>query len=81
MTIENLIQIKSEKSKNVDKSAKIWENQVCEKDYIWNPHKCIYKKAKYLQSVIGDSVITCDEIIEITKTVPANFKISNKLKN
>ena len=81
MTIENLIQIKSEKSKNVDKSAKIWENQVCEKDYIWNPHKCIYKNAKYLQRVIGDSVITCDEVIEITKTVPANFKISNKLKN
>ena len=28
--------------------------------YIWNPSKCAY----------GDSVIVCDEIIEVTKTVP-----------
>ena len=27
-------------------------------------------KSEYLASITGDSVITCDEIIEKTKTVP-----------
>ena len=39
---------------------------------------------KYLGSIIGDSVITCDEIIEVTKTItkeapPTNFNKKGKL--
>ena len=46
---------------------------MCKNDYIWNPamHNC--KNGKYLASVIDDSVITRDEIIEETKTIPTNF--------
>ena len=29
------------------------------------------ENCKHLESVIGDSVITCDKIIEATKTFPA----------
>ena len=41
------------------------------KDYIWNPSTCICENRKYLVSVMDDSVITCNEIIE--ETVPTNF--------
>ena len=40
------------------------------KDYIWNPTTCRYKTGKYLASTMDDSVITRDEIIETTKTIP-----------
>ena len=42
---------------------------MCEKDYIWNPATCSCENGKYLASIIDDSVITCDEITEETKTV------------
>ena len=49
--------------------------------YIRNVSACSYKNGKYLASIIGNSVITCDEIIDAeaksndkeTKTVPTNF--------
>ena len=37
---------------------------VCEKDYIWNPATCGCENGKYLASIMDDSAITCDEIIE-----------------
>ena len=43
------------------------------KDYIWSPATCSCKNDKYLASIIDDSVIMCDEIIEETKTVKTNF--------
>ena len=43
------------------------------KDYIWNPSTCSGENGKCLASIMDDSVITCDEIIEETKTVPTNF--------
>ena len=44
-----------------------------EKDYIWNPSTCSCENGKYLASIIGDSVITCDEVIEGgTKAVTTN---------
>ena len=46
---------------------------MCEGDYIWNPATCSGKNSKYLPSIVDDSVIICDEIIEETKTVPANL--------
>ena len=44
-----------------------------EKGYIWNPATCCCKNQKYLVSIIDNSVITCDDIIEEeTKTVVIN---------
>ena len=60
---------------NIDASLKIQnKHRVCEKDYILNPAICTCKNGKYLASIIDDSVSTCDEFIEGTKTVPTNFK-------
>ena len=49
------------------------KNHVCEKDYIWNPAECSCENGKSLASIIDDSVIMFDEIIEEIKTVPTNF--------
>ena len=59
---------------NYDKFRCEFENHaICEKDYIWNPARCSCKNGKYLASITDDTVITCDEIIEETKTVPTSF--------
>ena len=42
-------------------------------NYIWNPATCSCKNGKYLASIIDDSVITCDQMIEETKTITRNF--------
>ena len=39
---------------------------VFEKKFIRNPATCSCKNGKYVESIIGDSVIACDEIIEET---------------
>ena len=49
---------------------------VCEKGYIWNPAKWSCENGRYAGSIIDDSMIMCDGIIEttksiLTKTVPA----------
>ena len=70
---------------NVDVSVK---NIICE-SYFWNPAACSCKNGKYLASIIDDSVITCDEIIdaeaksydEETKTVRTNYSIACKTQN
>ena len=46
------------------------ECHLCGKYYIWNPTACTCENGKYLGNIIGDSVITCDEIIKVTKTAP-----------
>ena len=46
---------------------------MCNKDYIWNPSTCNCENGKYLATIVDDSVITCDEIIETTKTIPTKF--------
>ena len=78
LMVENVIQIQSQIMINADRSA---EKHICEKDYIWNPATCSCKNGKYLASIIDNSVITCDEIIDTesksnnkeTKTVSTNF--------
>ena len=40
------------------------KRHVCEKDYVWNPGTCNCKNGKYLGSIMNDSAITCDEIME-----------------
>ena len=42
---------------------------MCEK-YFWNPSTCTCENSKYLERIIGDLVITCDEILEVAKTIP-----------
>ena len=39
----------------------------------WNPSTCTWENGKYLETNIGDSVITCEEIIEVTKIIQTNF--------
>ena len=52
---------------------------MCQKDYIWNPVTCNCENGKYLASVIDDSVIMCDDIIEETKTVTTSFNEKNAI--
>ena len=40
------------------------KSHVCEKGYLWNTSKCICTNGKYLASIMSDSTITCDGIIE-----------------
>ena len=41
---------------------------VCKKIYLEST-TCTYENGKYLERIIGDSGITCDEIIELTKAI------------
>ena len=43
---------------------------MCKKDYFWNSAKCSCKNGKYLRSIIGNSVVICDEIIEEIRPIP-----------
>ena len=54
------------------------KHHVCKKDYIWNLATCSCKISKYLASIIDDSNITCDEIIEETKTIPTKLNETKK---
>ena len=40
------------------------KHHICEEDYIWKPAICSCEDGKYLASIIDNSVITCDEIID-----------------
>ena len=50
-------------------SARIYRKKCVQKNCVWNCTKCTYKYGKYLESIIGDFVSTCDEIKVVTKTV------------
>ena len=38
--------------------------------YIWNPATCSCENGKYVESIIDNSVLMCDGIMEETKTIP-----------
>ena len=40
------------------------KHHVCEKDFIWNPSTCGCENRKYLASIMDDSVIMYDDVIE-----------------
>ena len=42
----------------------VQKHHICKKDYIRNPVTCSCENSKYLASVIRDSVITLDEVID-----------------
>ena len=52
------------------------KHNICEKYFIWNPATCSCENEKYLASIMDDSAIMCDKIIESyneeTKTVLKN---------
>ena len=58
---------------NNDKCGYECKKHTCGKSYIWNPAICSCENGEYLASIIDNSVITFDEIIEETKTIPTNF--------
>ena len=73
-----------EKNCNSDpwwKNDKCWckrkKCHACAKDYGWNHSTCNCEDGKYLASILDNSVIMCDEVIESyyeeTKIVPTNF--------
>ena len=70
--IENVIQIKSGITINVGASLKILKNIMCVKKIIFGILLHV-ENDKYLASIIDDLVMTCDEIIDKTKTVSTNF--------
>ena len=50
------------------------KHHICDKDYIWNLATCSCENEKYLfASIIDESLITFDQIIEKTKTITTNF--------
>ena len=58
----------SDHSWNNDKCwCKCKKRYVFQKDYVWNPITCKYENWKYLASIMDDSAIMCDAIIESYK--------------
>ena len=53
------------------------KENVCEKDYIWNPSTWRCHDGKYLASIMDDSAIMCDKFLgscnKETKTIPISF--------
>ena len=53
------------------------KRHLCEKNYIWNHSTCGCENGKYLASIMDDSAIMCDEVIETydqeTKAIPTYF--------
>ena len=52
------------------------------KDYIWNPATCSCENGKYLASMMDDSVIICDKVINVdNKTNFIEKKATCKTQN
>ena len=60
---------------------KCWckKHHMCEKVYIYHPATCSGENVRYLANIIDDSAITCNNIIEETKTVTTNFNEKNTI--
>ena len=59
---------------NQERNNETWQFEcrnycTCEKDHSWNPATCTWENGKYLGSIIGDSVIICDETISAADSV------------
>ena len=57
------------------------KHNISEKDYIWNSTTCCWKNWKCLASIMDNTAIVCDEVIESyneeTKSVQTNFNEKN----
>ena len=60
LTVQRVIQIKNRIMTHVNVHIKI--NIHAKKYYRWNPSTCICENGKYLNSIINESVIVCDEL-------------------
>ena len=53
------------------------KHHICEKDYVWNPAAWKCENGKHWTSILDDSLIICDEVIESfneeVKTIPTNL--------
>ena len=53
------------------------KHHICEKDYLWNLATCSCENVEYLASIMNDSAIMCDGVLESydedTQTVLKNF--------
>ena len=57
---------------------KCWCEKSCVwKNYIWNAATCSCENGKYAGSIIDNSMITCDEVIDETKTVTTKNVTTN----
>ena len=58
-------------TKNVGVSVEVQKKfpVLLKKNHVWNRDRCICQNGTYLGSIIDDSVITFNEIMEETKTV------------
>ena len=76
---KNVIHISGGITINVAVNVK--KHHICEKDYVWNPAICNCENGKFLASIMDDSVIKCDKVLEPydeeIKTIPANFNEKN----
>ena len=64
LMVENVIQIKWNNDKCWCKCKNPKKHHIWKKDYIWNPAICSCESHKYLASVIDDSKIKFEEIID-----------------
>ena len=48
------------------------KHHVCKKDYVWYPVTCNCENGKYLASIMDDSAIICDEVIDADADKEAN---------
>ena len=57
------------------------KHHIYEKDYISNPATCSCKNGKYLESIINNSVIISDEIIDAkeTSTISKSYNLWKKV--
>ena len=69
---ENVIQFNNDKCIRESKKCHVYE-----KDYFWNPATCSCKNGKYLASIMDNSVIVFNEVIELydetIKTISTSF--------
>ena len=60
---------------------------MCQKDYSWNPSTCVFGISTYLETIVDDSIIVCDEIIKVvhnahvTNNVSANVTCTVSIKS
>ena len=74
LIVQSVIQIKNEIKNFAHVSSKVLGTITCvQKDYVQNPSTCASLIDQYVESIIGDSLITCAEIIDMKKTIPKNL--------
>ena len=49
------------------------KKSLCKNDYVWNSSTCACEINRYWKSSADDLVITCDKIIELTKSTQIIF--------